>query len=229
MRSARRMTWWLAVPAGIALGLAVAVGIDRAADPAAAQGGRSGFTISAEQLRINQRIGQQGVKRANRANGRLDRLTTGRAGPAGPVAPAGPAGRGAQRAAYSAAVGAPAQTVLDAAGVTISVACEAGSGGEATLALTFGLAEAMTFAGTITRDSGTDPNAPGLTELEGFRVPFPAGQNPAGGPSAPDGEFVREVSSVMFIAPTRALGVHAALVADGAADRCSLNGVAVPS
>ncbi|HEX2502342.1 MAG TPA: hypothetical protein VHK00_00235, partial [Miltoncostaeaceae bacterium] len=73
MERARRMGWWIAVPVGVALGLLLALGLDRAASPASAQGG-SGFTLSVEQMRINQRIAQQGVKRANTANARLDAL-----------------------------------------------------------------------------------------------------------------------------------------------------------
>ncbi len=45
----------------------------------------------------------------------------------------------------------------------------------------------------------------------------------------PDGEFLREFASVLFILPTRTLSVHAALNTDAATDRCSFNGVAVPS
>jgi hypothetical protein len=33
----------------------------------------------------------------------------------------------------------------------------------------------------------------------------------------------------MFIAPARTISLNLAAVADGAADRCSFNGVAVPS
>jgi hypothetical protein len=45
------MGWWIAVPVGVALGLLLALGLDRAASPASAQGG-SGFTLSVEQMRI---------------------------------------------------------------------------------------------------------------------------------------------------------------------------------
>ena len=64
MERKRRMRWWTAVPVGLALGL------DRAAAPAGAQS-PPGITVSAQQLHINQRISQQGVRRANRANARL--------------------------------------------------------------------------------------------------------------------------------------------------------------
>jgi hypothetical protein len=226
------MTWWLAVPVGIALGVGVAVGIDRAADPAAAQGGRSGFTISAEQLRINQRIGQQGVKRANRANSRLDRLTAAAAGPPGPAGPAGPpgpAGPGAARIAFSAATGAPAQGVLDLAGVTIAAACVAQAGGGASLDLTFGAAQAGTLVGTLSIATGTDPAAPSATDVQNVQLPLAAGATPSPGDPAPDGEYVREFIGVLFVLPTRTLSLQASSIADAAADRCAFNGVAVPA
>jgi hypothetical protein len=225
------MGWWFAVPVGIALGLALALGLDRAAAPASAQGGGSRVTLSAEQLRINQKISQQAVRRANRANSRLDRLTTGAgpAGPPGPPGPAGPAGPGAARAAYSAPVGSPAERVLDLAGVTISVGCQAVAGGGAELAITFGLAQPTTFTGTVSRDGGADPNSPTLSEQENIEAALPAGSPPIGGPTAIDGEFRREVASVLFVTPTGTLSFSVALIADGIADRCSFNGVAVPS
>jgi hypothetical protein len=235
MLQTRWMRWWLAVPMGIALGLALAVAIDRAAEPAGAQGGRSGVELSAEQLRINQRISQAAVKRSNRANSRLDRLTSGAAGPAGPVGaagpvgPPGPAGPGATRVAFSAAAGSPAQTILDLAGVTLTAECVAEAGGAAALDVTFGLAQASSFAASITRASGTDPGAPTVTEFENVETPLPAGATLAEGAPAPDGEFVREFVSVLFITPTRTLSANISVVTDAAADRCSLNGVAVPA
>jgi hypothetical protein len=226
MRRARRMGWWLAVPVGVALGLALAVGLDRAAEPAAGQGGRSGITLSAEQLRINQRIGQAGVRRANRANSRIDKLRPAATGPAGPPGPAGPAGPGAARIAFSAAAGSPPQRILDLAGVTINAVCVAEAGSGAALDVVFGVAQASTLVGTVSRDSGP---VPGTTVPENVELPLPAGPTPSEGDPAPDGGFVREVVSLLFVTPTRTLNVDAALIADGTADRCSFNGVAVPA
>jgi hypothetical protein len=221
------------VPLGIAVGLALALALDRAAAPAGAQAGGRGVTLSAEQLRINQKISQQAVKRANRANSRLDKLTIGGRGPAGPPGPpgpAGPAGPGAGRAAYSAAVGAPAQTLLDLAGVTLSATCEAGSGGETALTIRAAVAQATTFVGTSTVDT-TDPSAPAPTFVANFELPLSPG--PASVLGAPvvaaDGEFFRSVSNVLFVAPTRTVNIHLVAAADGVADRCSFNGVAVPA
>jgi hypothetical protein len=198
-------------------------------EPAAGQSGRSGVTVSAEQLRFNQRIGQQGVKRANRATSRLDKLTTGGAGPVGPAGPAGPTGPGAARIAYSAAVGTPPQTVLDLAGLTVSVSCEAGGGGETALVIRPSVAQATTVVGTSSTDTGTDINNPDPPDVSNFEAPLAPGQATLGGPVAPDGEFARSIADVLFIAPARTISLSLAAVADGAADRCSFNGVAVPS
>ena len=65
--------------------------------------------------------------------------------------------------------------------------------------------------------------------MQNFEAPLPAGPTEAGGPSAPDGEFAREVARVLFITPTRTVSFDVILFADGAADRCSFNGVAVPA
>jgi hypothetical protein len=231
MREARRMGWWLAVPVGLALGLALALALDRAAEPAAGQGGRAGFALSREQLRINQRISQAAVRRSNRANTRLDRLrpaATGPAGPAGPPGPAGPAGPGAVRIAFSAAAGSPPQGVLDAAGVTMTAACVAEPGGAAAIDVTFGVAQASTVFGTISLATGTDPGAPTL-DFQNIVLPLPAGATLTEGDVAPDGEFVREFTSALIVTPTRTLSFEGSLIADAAADRCSFNGVVVPS
>jgi hypothetical protein len=57
-----RGRWWIGVAAGMALGLGTVVAVDAATDQASAQ---SGFRVSAEQLRINQRISQAAVRRSN--------------------------------------------------------------------------------------------------------------------------------------------------------------------
>jgi hypothetical protein len=224
---ARRRIWWIAVPVGLALGLAIALGLDAGAAPASAQA--SAFTLSAQQLRINQHIAQQGVKRANRANSRLDALATG-AGPAGPAGPQGPAGPGASRIDYSAEAGTPTRTVLELDGLTVQAACEAGGGGETNLAISAGGAEATTLVGTSTTDTGTDPNAPTDTSTNNFQTTIPAGPpSPLAGPSAPDGQFARSLASVLFISASHTISVRVAVIADGAADTCTFDGVAVPS
>jgi hypothetical protein len=224
------MGWWLAGPVGIALGLALAVGLDRAAAPAEAQSGGSGITVSVQQLAINQRISQQGVKRANRANSRLDQLKSAATGPTGPAGPAGPAGPGATRISYSAAAGTASQTLLQLAGVTLSASCEVGGAGETNLALVVGVAEATTIIGTSTVDEGTDQTNPVTTGSTNFQAPFvPGPPNSVGGTSAPDGEFQRAFSSLLFVTPTRTISLEVGALSDGAADRCSVNGVAVPA
>ena len=104
-------------------------------------------------------------------------------------------------------------------------------GRRTTLSITFTFAEATTFVGSVIRASGADPGDPDLTDLESFEAAAPAGTSPAGGPSSPDGEFVREAANVMFVMPTRTaqVSLNACLIADGIGDRCSFNGVAVPA
>ena len=220
------MTWWIAVPVGIAIGLALVLMLDRAATPAQ---GAGPITVSAQQLHINQRISQQGVRRANRANARLDALRAAATGPAGPQGPAGPAGPGAARIAFSAAVGSPRQTVLELAGVTISVACAAGAAGETNLTIRGGAAEPTTLMGSSI-DVGGDPNNPSPAQVNNFQAELPAGtDNPLGGPGTADGQFSRSVASVLFVTPARTVSVDVAAIVDGVADRCSFNGLAVPS
>jgi len=66
MRSGR---WWVGIAAGLALGLAGVVLGEAVTDEASAQGK---FTVSAEQLRINQRISQAAVRRSNESLDLLD-------------------------------------------------------------------------------------------------------------------------------------------------------------
>ena len=132
--------------------------------------------------------------------------------------------------AYSAAVGSPAQKVLDIPGLAITLGCEAGPGGGASVTTTAALEQPTTIVGSAAVDTGTDPNNPGPTGVNNFGSDLPAGPAvPLGGPGAPDGEYARAVANVLFITPTRTVSVDAVSFADGAADRCSFNGVAVAS
>jgi hypothetical protein len=65
-----RGRWWIGVAAGMALGLGTIVAVDASTDQASAQA--SNFTVSAEQLRINQRISQAAVRRSNESLNLLD-------------------------------------------------------------------------------------------------------------------------------------------------------------
>ncbi len=55
---------WIGVACGVALGLATVAVVDLSTQTASAQGG---FTVSAEQLKINQNISSAAVKRSNRS------------------------------------------------------------------------------------------------------------------------------------------------------------------
>ena len=58
-----RGRWWIGVASGVALGLGSIVAVDVATQEASAQASK--FRVSAEQLRINQRISQAAVRRSN--------------------------------------------------------------------------------------------------------------------------------------------------------------------
>jgi hypothetical protein len=228
MERARRWRWWVAVPIGVALGFALAVGLDRAAAPAGAQAA-AGVTVSAQQLHINQRISQQAVRRANRANRRLDELQAAATGPAGPQGPPGPAGPGATRISWSAPAGTPAQVALAIDGLTIRTACEAGAGGETNLVITSELAGPGSLVGTATIDGGTDPNNPPQTNVANFQNDLPAGTSQLGTLPAADGSYFRVIANALLLTPTRTASTRIAELADGIADRCSFTGVAVTS
>ena len=65
----RRPNLWVGVSLGVALGLGAVVGVESATDQASAQ---SGVTVSAAQLKINQRVSQAAVRRSNEALDLLD-------------------------------------------------------------------------------------------------------------------------------------------------------------
>lgn len=67
-----RARWWIGVAVGVALGLGLVVAVEAGTEDASAQ---SGFRVSAEQLRINQRISQAAVRRSNQALDLLDPIT----------------------------------------------------------------------------------------------------------------------------------------------------------
>lgn len=69
MREPFRGRWWIGVAAGVALGLGAVVAVDASTDEASAQ---ARFSVSAEQLRINQRISQAAVRRSNESLDLLD-------------------------------------------------------------------------------------------------------------------------------------------------------------
>jgi hypothetical protein len=65
-----RGRWWIGVTAGVALGLGSVIAVAAATDTESAQAAK--FTVSAEQLRINQRISQAAVRRSNESLDLLD-------------------------------------------------------------------------------------------------------------------------------------------------------------
>jgi hypothetical protein len=115
--------------------------------------------------------------------------------------------------------------------VTLSAVCETGPGGETALTVRTAVAQPTNFVGTSTVDFGTDPSSPAGTTSANFQqslAPGPA--SILGSPAAAaDGEFFRVFSDVLFITLTQTLNIALSVIAEGAADRCSFNGVAVPA
>jgi hypothetical protein len=68
MVGAMKGRWWIGVGAGLVLGLGVVLAIEAATDEASAQ---RPVAVTAQQLKINQRISQAAVKRSNDANRRV--------------------------------------------------------------------------------------------------------------------------------------------------------------
>jgi hypothetical protein len=83
------MEWWMVIAAAVGVGILAAAIFGRAAVPANAQA--SDVKVTAQQLLVNQRISQAGVRRANEALQKIAELQ-GAPGPAGPAGPQGPKG-----------------------------------------------------------------------------------------------------------------------------------------
>jgi hypothetical protein len=66
-----RARWWVGTAAGVALGLATVLGVEAATGDASA---RSSITVSAKQLKTNQRIAQAALKRSNVSRKRLNKI-----------------------------------------------------------------------------------------------------------------------------------------------------------
>ena len=61
--------WWVGVAAGVAIGLGAVIAVEGATSEASAA---RPVAVTAQQLKINQKISQAAVKRSNEANTRLD-------------------------------------------------------------------------------------------------------------------------------------------------------------
>jgi hypothetical protein len=77
MLEAMRGRWWVGVGAGLALGLGGVIAVEAATDEASAQ---RPVAVTAQQLKINQRISQAAVKRSNDAQARLTAVSSGAVG-----------------------------------------------------------------------------------------------------------------------------------------------------
>jgi hypothetical protein len=164
------------------------------------------------------------------------RAAAGAPGARGPQGPTGPRGPGAVAIRYAAeSSGTPNPVaVLDTGGLRVSASCDLSPGGT-TLNFSVRSAETATLYETVTVDTGTDPTGPptGASSSNNLQIGFQAGvtQN-TGGPSATDG-FARVAVQGVYSSPSTTIDLHLfALVIDGTGadpNRCSINGVAVPT
>jgi hypothetical protein len=83
--------------------------------------------------------------------------------------------------------------------------------------------------GSVTLDGGADPANPPSTSVSNFQTDLPAGTSPLGTIPAADGSYARVIADALVVAPRRTVNVRVAEMADGIADRCSFDGLAVPS
>jgi hypothetical protein len=225
MKLRRSIPLWVALPVSLVCGLTLAVMLD---EGSATAKGASKFTAAPQQLHINQRIGQAGVRRANLANRRIDELEgdVGAAGPKGARGPEGPQGPAASRIALSMQTGEPAGVLVEEEGLVLTAQC-AVAGAKTALSFSGDFAEPTTLIVSGIIDSGTDLNNPTQTNASNFQVDVPAGKSPLGGPEAQDTEFFRLVQQLLFVQSTRTYSVHLATVISDPDSTCDLNGVAI--
>jgi hypothetical protein len=157
----------------------------------------------------------------------------GASGPPGPVGPTGPAGAPGPSAARvvfdaHASTTPTQQTILDVAGLQMNAECEAvGSGVQLNLSIT--AAEAGTGVENIDVDSGTGTPSFAEAHAANLQIDLPAGTTVLGGPSAANGEYSRILAHLIYVSPKSTVDLSVALVLDGTAETCEVNGVGVPA
>jgi hypothetical protein len=154
----------------------------------------------------------------------------GAAGTQGPTGPQGPSGPGAQRVHYAAQASASptAQSVTVIEGLGMKAECE-DTGSSTQLNLSVTSAEAATGLENINVDNG--PGEPTIAEAHSanLQINLPAGTTVLGGPSAPTGEYARIFAHLIYIAPKTSVDLTIALVLNGTAKTCAIDGVGVPA
>lgn len=158
---------------------------------------------------------------------------TGAEGPAGAQGPAGPQGApgpSAARVAFDVhASSSPSmQKILDVAGLQMNADCESVSAGTQ-LNLSVTADEAGTGVENINVDNGAGTPNFGEAHSANLQIELPEGTTVLGGPSAANGEYSRILAHLIYVAPKTTVDLSVALVLDGTAGTCEVDGVGVPA
>jgi hypothetical protein len=154
----------------------------------------------------------------------------GAAGSQGPAGNPGPSGPGAVRVHYfqHASASPSRQSVTEIAGLHMEGECEAtGSGTQLNLAVTS--PEAATGLETISVDNGSAEPGFGESNTANLQINLPAGETVLGGPGTATGEYARIFADLLYVAPSATVNLTIALVLDGTAETCAVDGVGVPA
>ena len=183
---------------------------------------------------------EPGVVTLGRLSDRARSLVTTRAerGPAGPAGAPGPAGArgaagpGASLLRYAASAGAESAPVLvlDMPGLQMRAACVE-HGNDVAIDLSLTPTESTTAYDRFSADQGTDLTAPAQSFTGNLGIDLPGGdETTLGGPSTNGGVgYARAIATVILSSASRTITLDAAVVADAAHDRCTLDGTAVPA
>jgi hypothetical protein len=155
---------------------------------------------------------------------------TGPQGPAGAEGVAGPRGPGAVRVHYSehGSTSPTRKTVTEISGLHMEAECEDTSPG-VQLNLAVDASEAATGLETISVDNGTGEPGYGESNTANLQLNLPEGTTVLGGPSAGAGEYVRIFANLIYVTPKTTVDLTIALVLDGTAGTCAIDGVGVPA
>jgi hypothetical protein len=167
----------------------------------------------------------------------VQRARAGVAGARGPVGPQGatgsegrqgPSGPGASRVHYSAQASASPspQAVAIVGGLKLNAECQDSKPGTQ-----LNLSATSDKAATIIENINVDNGPVGFAEAHSanLQINLPEGTTVLGGPSVGAGEFNRIIAHLVYIEPNRTVDLTIALVLDGTARTCAVDGVGVPA
>jgi hypothetical protein len=155
---------------------------------------------------------------------------TGPQGPAGGEGPTGPRGPGAVRVHYNehSSTSPIRKTVTEISGLHMEAECQDTSPG-VQLNLAVDTPEAATGLETISVDNGTGEPGFGESNTANLQLNLAEGTTVLGGPSTAEGEYVRIFANLIYVTPKTTVDLTIALVLDGTAGTCAVDGVGVPA